>query len=148
MTLFYDSTRPALIPANSNVCLYGDGEFSAIDYDISRFAAVRWITVLGSVGCGIADYEPGNLVYTSPGALRVWAQGRKIGGHRARIYCDRDHLAQAQNEVFGLENVLWWIATLDGDRLTADYNGLPMWGVQYAGGPAANYDTSILYGVW
>jgi hypothetical protein len=58
------------------------------------------------------------------------------------------NLALARERVVGLENVIWWLATLDGDKLSAGYEGLPMWGVQYAGGPRASYDTSILYGEW
>jgi hypothetical protein len=40
-----------------------------------------------------------------------------------------------------------WLATLDGNKLSAHYTA-GLWGVQFAGGPTAAYDTSILYGVW
>jgi hypothetical protein len=145
--LFYDSTRPLLIPSGTHACLYGDGLFEAFPAQASRFAAVRWITVLGNyLKCGIADYEPGNEVF-NPGVLRTWAKGRAAMNCRARVYCDRENLANAQVEVSGLTNVSFWISTLDGNTLSANY--LPdMWGVQYAGGETANFDTSILYGEW
>lgn len=145
--LFYDSTRPLLIPSGTHACLYGDGLYEAFPAQASRFAAVRWITVLGNyTTCGIADYEPGNAVF-EPHQLRTWAQGRANMGCRGRVYTSRDNLANAQVEVSGLTNISWWIATLDGDRLSTDY--LPdMWGVQFLGSPTATYDTSVLYGEW
>lgn len=146
MTIFYDSTRPQLIPAGANALLYGDGDYKATAEQAKRFKAVRWITVLGSSNCGAADFERGNEVF-DPGKLRAWALARKAMGCRARVYTDLANLAAAREEVAGLDNVVWWLATLDGNKLDAGYVKL-LWAVQYAGGPDADYDTSILYGTW
>jgi len=144
---FYDSTQPNLIPAGSHACLYYDGDYAANPAEAKRFAAVRWITVLGDYrNCGIADYEQGNAVYSEPGALRAYVEGRKNMGTRARVYCDRANLPKVRSALEGL-NYLVWIGTLDGDKLSPGYTP-GLWGVQFAGGPTAEYDTSVLYGVW
>jgi len=145
---FYDSTRPDLIPAGSHACLYADGLYRATPAQSLRFAAVRWITVEGgsNPAAGCADYEEGNPVYDVPGALREWVQARTSRGMRARVYCDRATLPQVREELTGL-HYLVWLATLDGNKLDAGYTE-GLWGVQYAGGMTAAYDTSILYGVW
>jgi hypothetical protein len=144
---FYDSTQPELIPAGSHACLYYDGDYAATAEQAKRFAATRWITVLGDyANCGIADYEAGNEVYAQPGALRAWVEGRHKMNVRARVYCDRANLAAVRSHLEGLEYLVW-ISTLDGDKLSASYTP-GLWGVQYAGGVTASYDTSVLYGVW
>lgn len=144
---FYDSTQPDLIPAGTHACLYYDGEFAATPEQARRFAAVRWITVLGNYAdCGIADFEAGNAVFSEPGALRSFVEGRHKMGVRARVYCDRANLPTVRSELDGL-TYLVWIGTLDGDKLSANYTP-GLWGVQYAGGMTADYDTSVLYGVW
>jgi hypothetical protein len=146
---FYDSVSPLLIPGKSAACLYYDGLYRVgqpVPVNIaSRFSAIRWITVLGDyVNCGIADYEAGNEVYSIPGELRKWVQGRLAKGMRARVYCDRSNIESVREETAGLHHE-WWIATLDGNQLSKDY--LPnMWGVQYLGNN--RYDESILYGAW
>jgi hypothetical protein len=145
--LFYDSTQPEKIPAGADALLYGDGDYKATAEQAKRFTAVRWITVLGSPECGAADYESGNKVF-GPGKLRAWAIARRAMGCRARVYTDLANLAAARAEVGGLPNVVWWLATLDGDKLSAGYEGLPVWAVQYEGGETAPYDTSVLYGEW
>jgi hypothetical protein len=143
-TIFYDSVTPSLIPG-PNVCLYYDGEFAASASQAKRFKAVRWITVLGNwQECGIADFEAGNPVYGQSGKLREWVQGRANMGARARVYCDRSNIPLVQEELKGL-SWLWWIGTLDGDKLSPSY--LPgMWGVQYTGNN--RFDVSVLYGEW
>jgi hypothetical protein len=144
---FYDSTQPDLIPAGTHACLYYDGEFAATPEQARRFAAVRWITVLGNYAdCGIADFEAGNAVFSKPGALRSFVEGRHKMGVRARVYCDRANLPTVRSELDGL-TYLVWIGTLDGDKLSANYTP-GLWGVQFAGGMTADYDTSVLYGVW
>jgi hypothetical protein len=144
---FYDSTRPELIPDGAHACLYYDGDYAAAAAAADRFAAVRWITVTGDYEhCGIADFEKGNAVFSGTGLLREWVQGRLVAGHRARVYCDRANLGEVQDELEGLKWELW-AATLDGDVLTRDW-APNLWGVQYGGGPTADYDTSILYGEW
>ena len=144
---FYDSTQPELIPAGTHACLYYDGEFAATPEQAKRFAAVRWITVLGNYAdCGIADFEAGNAVFSEPGALRSFVEGRHKMGVRARVYCDRANLPTVRSELDGL-TYLVWIGTLDGDKLSANYTP-GLWGVQFAGGMTADYDTSVLYGVW
>jgi hypothetical protein len=148
---FYDSTKPALMPAGSAVLVYWDGRYavSPSDLILKRFSAVRWITVLGDwENAGAVDYEAGNHVYSAPGALRTYVQGRASRQLRARVYHNRSDTSRVLAELFGLEgHYEHWVATLDGNKLSASY--LPnMWGVQFAGGVTSNYDTSILYGAW
>lgn len=144
---FYDSTRPKLIPAGAHACLYFDGKYAATKQDAKRFAAVRWITVLGNHrDCGVADYEAGNEVYAKAGALRAWVKGRMNMHTRARVYCDRANLPKVREHLEGLEYLVW-LATLDGEKLSRGYTP-GLWGVQFAGGETAPYDTSVLYGVW
>lgn len=144
---FYDSTQPNLIPAGSHACLYYDGDYAATAEEAKRFAAVRWITVLGDYkNCGAADYEAGNEVFSKPGALRAFVEGRISMGARARVYTDLANLAKVRAEMEGLEYLVW-LGTLDGRKLSADYTP-GLWGVQYAGGVDADYDTSVLYGTW
>jgi hypothetical protein len=144
--IFYDSTDPEKIPAGANALLYGDGDYKATAEQAKRFKAVRWITVLGDKECGAADYERGNEVF-DPGKLRTWAEARKAMGCRARVYSDIANLPAARAEVEGLDNVVWWLATLDGNKLDAGYTP-GLWAVQYEGGETADYDTSVLYGTW
>lgn len=148
MTEFYDSAQPDLIPAHARACLYYDGDYAAKAAEARRFSATRWITVFGDYrNCGIADYEPGNPVYGNEGALREWAAGRQAMNCRARVYCDLANLDRARSAVKGLGNVVWWVATLNGNKLSATF--IPdLWAVQFAGGPDADYDTSLLYGTW
>ena len=144
---FYDSTQPAEIPAGSHACLYYDGDYAATAAQAKRFVATRWITVLGDYrNCGIADFEQGNEVYSKSGALRAFVQGRKNMNVRARVYCNQSNLPKVRSELEGLEYLVW-LATLDGNKLSANYTS-GLWGVQYAGGLTAAYDTSVLYGVW
>jgi hypothetical protein len=144
---FYDSTRPAEIPAGAHACLYYDGDYAATASQATRFAATRWITVLGNYrNCGIADFEAGNEVYSKAGALRAFVEGRKGMNVRARVYCSLSNLPKVRSELEGLEYLVW-LATLDGNKLSANYTS-GLWGVQYAGGVTAAYDSSVLYGVW
>lgn len=148
---FYDSTKPSLMPFGSHALVYVDGRFSVSPTDpaLKRFNAVRWITVLGNYeDAGAADYEEGNAIYGTPGALRTWVQGRASRQLRARVYHDRNDTSRVLAELFGLEgHYEHWVATLDGNKLSASF--LPhMWGVQYAGGISAGFDTSVLYGEW
>jgi hypothetical protein len=96
--------------------------------------------------CGIADYEAGNAVYSEPGKLRAWVKGRMDMHTRARVYCNRSNLPKVRSQLEGL-TYLVWIATLDGNKLSKNWTS-GLWGVQFAGGETANYDTSVLYGVW
>jgi hypothetical protein len=144
---FYDSTQPSDIPDGAHACLYWDGRYAATAEQAKRFAAVRWITVLGNFrNAGACDYEAGNPVYDIPGTLRLYVQGRIGMGTRARVYCDRANLPKVRSELEGLEYVVW-LATLDGDKLNKDYTP-GLWGVQFGGGMTADYDTSVLYGEW
>jgi hypothetical protein len=144
---FYDSTQPERIPAGAHACLYYDGDYKATAEQAKRFAAVRWITVLGNYqNAGCADYEAGNEVFSQPNALRTWVQGRIDMKTRARVYCSRDNLAEVRSKLEGLDYLVW-LATLDGNKLSAGYTP-GLWGVQYDGGPTAAYDTSVLYGTW
>lgn len=155
MTDFYDSVRWAMIPAGADACLYSDGRWKAPPDAAHRFRRVRWITVLGDKGSGCGDYEPGNDLFEIPGRLRTWAEGRKAGGWRARVYTDRDNFGSAHAAVGDLPNVRYWVATLDGIPKTAAELGAELridpglvWAQQFAGGINAPYDTSALLGTW
>ena len=165
MTLFYDAATWQNMPADSHAMLYADGRYAAPVSARRRFAAVRWITVLGGVTAGTyagaADYEPGNPVYGNPGALRAWAVKRNAMNCRARPYFDRADAARAWEQLHDLPNVYPWVATLDNQEWTAealaanlaDEWGAPipadrLWANQYAGGMTAAYDTSRLFAAW
>jgi hypothetical protein len=145
VTLFYDSVKTNLLP-HGLVCLYADGDYAQGQVDLGGYSGVKWITVLGNQFADIADYEPGNAVYEGD-ALARWAAGRRHQGYQAVVYTDLDNFAQARSTLGDIP-VLWWLATLDGNQLSADYSGVWVWGVQYAGGEDADYDTSILYREW
>ena len=159
MTEFYDSSKWGLIPAGSDALLYMDGAFAASRQDAKRFRAVRWITVLGSANAGAGDFEEGNALFEASGRLREWAEARKAMGCRARVYCDLSNLKAAHAQVGDLENVVFWLA-LYGEKLTAEQlaaAGEPygvlldpakIWAQQFAGGPSAPYDESLLLGAW
>jgi hypothetical protein len=150
--LFYDSTQPEKIPAGAHACLYFDGDYKAIltPAQAERFKAIRWITVLGGAAAaahtGVIDFEKGNAAFDGDN-LREWAEAREAMGCRARVYTDLANLPAARKQVAGLPNVVFWLATLDGNKLHASYIE-DLWGVQYAGGETADYDTSVLYGTW
>ena len=162
LTDFYDSARPGLIPAGAHACLYYDGAFVPNEAEVKRLGPVRWITVLGGAAVaahtGACDYESGNAIHDDPALLREWAVARKAMNCRARLYCDRSDAAAAMAQVHDLENVRWWIATLDDKRWTAEdlladlsrNHGVTipaerLWANQFAGGVTAAYDTSQLY---
>lgn len=148
---FYDAAESANIPSGAHAALAADGIYAPMArQQAHRFAAVRWITVLGGADAaayaGILDYETGNEAYT-PERLRAWAQQRRAMNCRARVYCNRSDFPAAQKAVEGLNNIEWWIATLDGDKLSPSWTP-GMWGVQFDGGVTARYDISVLYGDW
>ena len=166
MTEFYDAATWTNIPEGSVAAVAFDGKFAVPKADAdARFAKYRYITVLGNfTHCGIADFEAGDAVYSQAGALRGWALGRKSMGCLARVYCDRANLAKAMAEVDGVDNVRWWISTLQLDNgkqwtaaeLVADIAareelkldpGL-IWAVQFEGGMTAPVDKNLLLGAW
>ena len=159
---FYDSASQRFPAGAEYVALYGDGDFKAPPSVARRFPHVRRITVLGDYAtCGIADWEAGNAVFKT-GVLRTWAQGRKRMDCLARVYADRANSAEALEQVAGMVNVRWWISTLDNnphwtaeelaadlrDNWHADIAAADLWGVQFAGGMTAAFDTSALFGTW
>ena len=162
MTDFFDSASQQFPSGAEYVALYGDGEFKAPQSVARRFPHVRYITVLGDYAtCGIADWEAGNATFKS-GVLRAWAEGRRRMNCLARVYCDRSNAQEALEQVAGLANVRWWISTLDNnphwtaeelaadlrDNWHADIAAADLWGVQFAGGMTAAFDTSSLFGAW
>ena len=162
MTDFFDSASQQFPSGAEYVALYGDGEFKAPQSVARRFPHVRYITVLGDYAtCGIADWEAGNATFKS-GVLRAWAEGRRRMNCLARVYCDRSNAEEALEQVAGLANVRFWISTLDNnphwtadelaadlrDNWHADISAPALWGVQFAGGMTADYDTSTLFGAW
>jgi hypothetical protein len=167
MTTFYDAAEWRNIPAHANACVYADGAYSAVPDRpevLSRFAAVRWITVLGGSDAaryaGCCDYEQGNAAFGGT-KLRDWAEQRKAMGCRARVYSDRANLSAAHAHVGDLPNVLYWVATLDNQpwtaaSLAADIHRnygvtIPaslIWANQNKGGQNALYDQSTLFARW
>jgi hypothetical protein len=170
MTEFYDSARWGLIPAKADALLYYDGRYAATHADAKRFTAVRWITVLGGATAaphaGAIDYEQGNLAYEGS-QLADWVLARKAMNTRARVYCSRADAAKAHALVGGQPNVVYWLATLDGDsswtaaKMSANLAhgdggavtpvSIPasrIWGIQWKGGPTAPFDESTLCSAW
>ena len=162
MIQFYDSASQRFPDDAEYVALYGDGEFRAPLSVGRRFPHVRYITVLGDYAtCGIADWELGNAVFRS-GVLRTWAEGRRRMNCLARVYCDRANSEEALSQVAGMPNVRFWVSTLDNnphwtadelaadlrDNWHADIAAADLWGVQFAGGMTADWDTSLLFGTW
>lgn len=145
--VFYDAIKYWLIPDAASAALYHDGIYACPKGEASRLGPVRWITIAADYhNCGIADFEPGNPVFDVSGMLREFVAGRLGMRKRARVYCDRNNMAAAAAELDGLP-FEWWIATLDGDKLTPGFVA-GLWAVQYAGGPNGNVDLSVLYGTW
>jgi hypothetical protein len=164
---FYDSSQdrghdpiPAAPADATHAALYGDGDFQADPADAkARFKFRRWITVLGTVTCGLADFEPGNEIYGRRGALRQWATDR-LNTYRDPpvVYVDRALASQAVADLDGLRT-LFWIPTADNRDwtpqelaadLAANWNApIPaaaIWGNQNVWAPG--YDRSNLFGVW
>lgn len=147
LPVFYDAIKYWLIPDAAPAALYHDGIYACPQGETSRLGPVRWITIAADYrNCGIADYEPGNAVFDVPGMLREFVAGRLGMRRRARVYADRDNMASAAAELDGLP-FEWWIATLDGNRLSPDYAS-NLWAVQFEGGPNGHFDRSVLYGTW
>ncbi|SRR5579871_1669488 len=163
---FYDSTRPWLIPAGTKAAaLYYDGLFGTAGRNAAHlFEHVRWITITGdALHCGIADYEPGNPVFTEPGILRGWAEYRVGHQQRARVYVQRSLAARALAELGPVARdprCQFWIPTLDNKtwtagQLAADLAGnwaapIPasqLWANQNVGGNTT-WDRSDLFGTW
>jgi hypothetical protein len=151
-TFFYDTVADKLhtIPSDRHVCTYGDGKFKAsVDQTRRFFQPVRWITIAANYeNCGIIDFERGNPCYADPSLLLDFVNGRIRMRKRARVYHDRADTGLVQHILTSMRGkYLNWVATLDGNELSPSF--LPdMWGVQFKGGPKANYDESILYGQW
>lgn len=165
-TLFYDSARPNLIPKGARACLYYDGLYKATPAEAARLSAVRWITVLGGAAAaadtGCIDYEQGNAAFDGD-ALAQWAVARHGMNCRARVYTDLANLPRAYRAVGALPNVVWWLGMLELDggkpwtvqgilerTQKAGVTLAPgkVWAVQYAGGPTADFDISVLLGSW
>lgn len=164
MTEFYDSARSGLIPSGAAACVYYDGRYAITPAQARRFSRVRWITIAGGAAAaahtGAIDYENGNLAYEGS-QLADWATARKAMNCRARVYCSRSDLERAHPLVGHMGNVVWWIATLDGDqRSEADMlaniaaeTGIhlapgTLWAQQWNGGVDAPFDESVLFGTW
>jgi hypothetical protein len=151
MINFYDSADHVFPEGAEYVCLYADGKYAVPDTEGGKFPHVRWITVLGGANAakyaGIIDYEEGNEAFDGNNLLE-FVQARVDAGLRARVYTDLNNFPSVRSKLASLDNrYLVWIATLDGNKLSPEFAG-DLWGVQYAGGPTADYDTSVLYGTW
>jgi hypothetical protein len=117
---FYDSASATFPPGAERAVLYFDGDYAHKGRPDPPVPFLRWMTVIGGragARAGIADYEPGNPVFETPGALRSWAELRITRGLRAIVYADRADLHLAIGEVgpylAASPSLLWWIPTLD-----------------------------------
>jgi hypothetical protein len=163
MTQFYDAAEPANIPGGAHACLYHDGLYAATPAQAKRFAAVRWITVLGgalaakSTGC--FDWELHNANFPDPSLLVSWAQERKAMNCRARVYSDVSNLKAAWDAVGHEPNVVWWIALYGRGPLTAaqlaaavawaaPVPAAKMWAQQYEGDATGGVDRDVLLSNW
>jgi hypothetical protein len=164
MIQFYDSANIAGIPDSATyAALYGDGRYKTTGTEVRRvkpnIVHERWITVAGYDHCGIADYEPGNPIFYTPGGLRSWvARRHSLNMSTPVVYVDRANIAEAAAQIDGLAR-LWWIATGDGKLWTPDElaeNIAGNWGVTIPAGEiwgnqnvwAKNYDQSNLFLGW
>lgn len=136
--VFYDSTRPLVIPTPSWAALYYDGIYGpAGQAAASRFERVRWITIGADYPhAGVIDFEPGNPAYDDEDALPVYAEGRTWHmptGRRSpfRVYTNRAdaHMAWQRLDSIPIspkdpragtlaQAALWWIATADSQTST------------------------------
>lgn len=108
----------------THACFYADGDFrvpATARPVVRKVPFRRWITTTGEFPhAGIADYEPGNIVFDQPGRLRMWAFNR-LTEHRSIpiVYSDRVDVPAALRELSRLPR-LHWIATLDGKEWTPE----------------------------
>jgi hypothetical protein len=166
MIQFADSTTVSDIPPTfTHAALYHDGKFAASRADAARFTHVRWITIgTDYEHCGIVDYEPTNPVYEER-KLAEYVRGRAEMGKIARVYCDRADVGRALADLAGCALPvprLWWIATLDDERWTANLLAANIrqqfgsvigahliWANQYQKAkPGQHYDVSRLFKDW
>jgi hypothetical protein len=156
---FYDAADFNNIPDGAYACVYADGAFFCPPAQTARFAATRFITVLGGTDAakyaGCLDWELGNAAFTG-NELRDWVLGRKEMDKLARVYVDLGNLPAANQDVGDLDNVRWWLARW-GPKLTAQEladaaGGLvrpdAIWGQQFQGDTTGGVDLSVLLGAW
>ncbi len=141
----YDAVTWENIPRDAQmVAGYVDGLYAwpAAAWERFKHAARVHISVIppgDHRAAGVLDVETGGAsVSDAPGFIKA----RDRAGERAVIYCNRSTLPAVQAACAGLNHGLW-IATLDGTRKLPDMKNVVA--VQYAGGPTAPYDTSIVY---
>jgi hypothetical protein len=124
---FYDSASATFPPGAQRAVLYFDGDYAHKGPPDPPVPFLRWMTVIGgraAARAGIADYEPGNPVFETPGALRSWAELRITRRERAIVYSDRADLHLAIGEMgpylAASPSLLWWIPTLDNVTWTPE----------------------------
>jgi hypothetical protein len=144
--LAYDSTRPELIPASAPVVLYyADGAYKWTAEALARFpdARIRAITVEGDPVCDIIDVESGDC---TPGDVLNFLRARHENGlATGTVYCDRSTLGLVNAAVAKVLPFNAWLATLDGSKPTTCEGPGRLVAVQFAGGPDADYDTSVVW---
>lgn len=156
---FYDAADFNDIPDGAHACVYADGGFFCPPAQTARFAATRYITVLGGTDAanyaGCLDWEKGNAAFTGT-ELGDWVLGRKEMGKLARIYVDLANLPAAHEDVGDLGNVRWWLARW-GEKLTAQQlagaagdliKPDTIWAQQYEGDTTGGVDLSVLLSAW
>jgi hypothetical protein len=170
MTQFYDAATWENIPKGGGACLYGDGLYKVPPgaAQALNLAHVRYITVTGNgQTCSIIDGRPDNNITAAQ--VRGFVRERRGRDMHAIIYTPRSWVAEyvfylrdyGAGRLDGYGKLMWWISTLDGKpwtaaELSADLKGNwdadiaegAIWACQNQGGPAALYDTSVLYRDW
>jgi hypothetical protein len=140
VSLFYDSTRPALIPADAaGVMPYADGDFAWSQADLERFAHAekRSITLTGDPAADMIDVEHGAASFAT---AREYIQERSAAGNVPVVYVDRANLPPLRSRCHGLAYFIV-VSTLDGSL----YRARGVIGCQFDGGPSADYDQTLIY---
>jgi hypothetical protein len=143
--LAYDSAQPDRIPRDAQVVLYyADGryEWTGAQLDLFPKARVRAITVLGDPECNIIDVESGDCTPLDVPQFLDARAGMRVD--TGTVYCSRSTLpgvqAMAGDRAFNV-----WLATLDGSKPVTVAGRGRLVAVQFAGGPDAEYDTSVVW---
>lgn len=155
MVTFYDSTRPSLIPAGANACLYKTGPFAVTDpCVIERLGQVLSIDVTAEdpAGCSILDVETGDA---TPDDVVPWAKARRAASPPSpiRLYCNLSTwpAVKAQVRTFdGVDGlgvaarkaVRYWIANPTGSPHLVPGAAATQWGW------FEDYDQSLAHPRW
>jgi hypothetical protein len=165
VTRMADSVSPWLIPEAyrqypSGVAGYADGLYAWSGLQAAHWPRKIWITVTGaSPHARCIDVERGDA---APAGVPAFYRARKAISEHAEVmvYCDRSAVPQVaaamRDDGLDYDELLWWIATLDGQPWTApllssaiaeDYGVTihpdDIWACQW--NPMGSYDESFVF---